>query len=271
MINLPDSGAVQDLVTSAALEELFPRFNEIGHDLKANGSVVTEADLAIDKRLKNELSERWPDIEVLSEEMPKQRQDELLRNSKRLLWCLDPLDGTTNFAAGIPLFGVSIALIFKGEPILGVIYDPIRDECYRAEKGQGVWLNERVLIPNDVQVSLNRALAIVDFKRLNPSLSHHLVRQPPYRSQRNFGCCVLEWVWMAAGKGHLYLHGGQKIWDYAAGSLILKEAGGYSASLEGDPIFEASLAPRSVVASPNAKLFEAWQNWLKQHASAGKP
>ncbi len=263
MNTMPDSGTVQGLVVSAAIEELLPRFNRIGHDVKDDGSVVTEADLAVDLRLKTELSERWPDIPMLSEEMSVEEQDNLLTDPNRLFWCLDPLDGTSNFASGLPVFAVSLALIFRGEPILGVVYDPIQDESFRSEKGKGVWLNERILIPNEIHLSLEKTLALIDFKRLPPKLSKRLTQHRPYRSQRNFGCCALEWVWMAAGRGHIYLHGGQKLWDYAAGCLILDEVGGYSCDLKGEAVFQASLTPRSVIASSNASLFKEWCTWLE--------
>ena len=86
--------------------------------------------------------------------------------------------------------------------------------------------------------------------------------QPPYLSQRNFGSVVLEWCWLAAGRFHVYLHGGQKLWDYAAGSLILSETGGFALTLNGAPVCCADLQPSSVVAALDAKLFQEWKMWL---------
>ncbi len=255
---------LQDIVRLAAQEELLPRFEKVGHKIKADGSILTEADLAMDQRLKSELSSLWPETGFLSEEMTVDEQENLLRNPRQPLWCLDPLDGTSNFAAGIPLFGVSLALISDGKPLISVIYDPIKDECFYAESGRGVWLNKQRLIPNKHARPLKQSIAMIDLKRLPAQLATHLITQPPYGSQRNFGSCALEWCWLAAGRGHLSLHGGQKLWDYAAGVLILEEAGGYSCTLQAEPVFKPVLSPRSVIASLDEDLWRAWKLWINE-------
>lgn len=249
-------------VVRAAREELLPRFNAVTHRYKDDGSLVTEADLAMDRRLRRELAERWPQVAYLSEEMTAQDQHALLQEPDRALWCLDPLDGTSNFAAGLPAFAVSLALIRRGEPLVGVIYDPIRDEAFRALRGSGAWLNGEPLSAMRPQRPLRHAMALIDFKRLDPRLAVRLIRERPFGSQRNFGSCALEWAWIAAGRAHLCLHGGQKLWDYAAGTLILTEAGGHSCTLEGEAVFRAGLSPRSVVSSPDRGLHGAWCEWL---------
>ena len=262
MRSTPDSSTLQDCVISATLEELVPRFNEVGRRAEHDGSIIIEADLAMQQRLERELGQLWPGIDLLSEEMPEEKQRNLLGATHKPLWCIDPLDGTSNFAAGLPSFAVSVALIYNGGPVTSVIYDPVRDESFRADKGAGVWLNEQPLCPSKVELPLTKAIALVDFKRLKPELGSRLVYAPPYGSQRNFGCCSLEWAWTAAGRAHLYLHGGQKLWDYAAGVLILAEAGGHSCTLQGEPVFKTALKSRSVVASADLKLFKAWCDWL---------
>src|SRR5690606_37453944 len=93
-------------------------------------------------------------------------------------------------------------------------------------------------------------------------LARELGACPPYGSQRNFGACSLEWCWLAAARFHIYLHGGQKLWDYAAGSLVLKEAGAPAATLTGEEVFALDLAPRSVVAAIDPETFAKWQKWL---------
>jgi myo-inositol-1(or 4)-monophosphatase len=105
-------------------------------------------------------------------------------------------------------------------------------------------------------------VAIVDFKRLNPRLRQRIASQAPFGSQRNLGTCALEWAWMAANRGHLYLHGGMKLWDLAAGTLLLAEAGGYACTLEGESVFRAAMAKRSVVISPDQRLFREWREFL---------
>jgi len=260
-----DLTQVADIVREAARDELLPRFNRVGYKFKPDGSILTEADLAMDRRLHAELIDRWPDTAFLSEEMPEQQQRALLSHDERPLWCLDPLDGTSNFAAGVPLFAVSLAVLSKGKSVLGVIYDPVRDECFTAECGRGAWLNEQPLGPRKISVPLAKSLALVDLKRLPPNLARELANHPPYASQRNLGSCAIEWGWMASGRGHVYLHGGQKLWDHAAGSLILDEAGCYSCTLQGESVYRTTMTPRSVVSSTDPELFASWRDWLRAH------
>ena len=148
--------------------------------------------------------------------MNLEQQEDLLKTSNKL-WVLDPLDGTSNFAAGIPLFATSLALVVDGEVRIGISYDVNKDEMFCAIKNKGAWLNDQPLQCKPSSFSLDRSIAIIDFKRLNPDLRMHLINHKPYRSQRNIGASVLELVWMAANRGQLYLHGGMKIWDLAAG------------------------------------------------------
>ena len=258
---LPNLKILEDLIRQVAKEEILPRFNRVGYEVKDDGSLLTEADLSADKRIREKLAELYPDIAFLSEEMEQAEQEALLVSSEKL-WCLDPLDGTSNFAAGIPLFATSLALFIKGEVMIGITYDPVRDEMFSAVKGQGAWLNGETLTCQPSGFTLNKTIAIVDFKRLKPDLVQRLLSDAPYKSQRNLGTCVLEWAWMAANRGHLYLHGGMKLWDLAAGTLILDEAGGYACTLEGESVFRPAMSPRSVLISPDENLFEAWRFYL---------
>lgn len=240
-----------------------PRFAlvEQAVEVKADGSVLTEADLAMQRRLREALAIHWPGIPLLGEEMGIEAQAAVLRCVGGAFWCLDPLDGTSNFAAGIPFFSTSLALVRDGEPLLGLVYDPVRDECFAAERGRGAWLNGVRLRPAPAP-PLERSIALVDFKRLPAAFAQRLAGSPPYRSQRSFGSVALDWCWIAAGRGHVYLHGGQKLWDFAAGWLILREAGGRAATLDGEPVYRAALEPRSAVAARDAGLFREWCAWL---------
>ena len=258
---LPELKVLEDIIREVANEEILPRFNKIDYVVKGDGSLLTEADLSADKCIRLALAEHYPDIAFLSEEMGQHEQEILVKNSEKL-WCLDPLDGTSNFAAGIPLFATSLALFVKGEVQIGITYDPLRDEMFSAVKGQGATLNNEPLKCGSSGFDLDKSIAIVDFKRLKPDLVQRLLAEAPYKSQRNLGSCVLEWAWMAANRGHLYLHGGMKLWDLAAGTLILSEAGGYACTLEGEKVFKASMEPRSVLISPDKNLFEQWKSFL---------
>tara|TARA_R110002050_G_scaffold9504_1_gene32899 strand:- start:40836 stop:41627 length:792 start_codon:yes stop_codon:yes gene_type:complete len=256
-----DIEQLKNIVITTSKEELLPRFNSVKRNYKRDGSVVTEADLEMQARLIAHLEERYPDIALLGEEMSVEQQQALLA-SDTPLWCLDPVDGTSNFAAGVPYFCVSLALIENGMITLGLIYDPIREEFFSAQRGQGAYLNNERLSSQDTGLQLKDAIALVDFKRLNPELATKLVTHRPYSSQRSLGSIALELCWIAAGRGHIYLHGKQQLWDYAAAQLILSEAGGLTLTLEGEKLGSDSLKPISTAAALDESLFNEWATYL---------
>lgn len=245
------------VIVSTAKEELLPRFRKVARQYKADKSVVTEADLVMQERIVAQLTQLWPETVVLGEEMSADEQRQLLAGDAPL-WCLDPIDGTSNFVTGIPYFCVSLALLHKGQVQLGAVYDPMRDEFFAASPEAGASLNGKLLQLQDSGLSLPQAIALVDFKRLKPELATRLVSDIPYSSQRSFGSVALDWCWLAAGRGHVYLHGRSNIWDYAAGNFIFHAAGGLSSTLEGDTIFVNALQPRSSVAAVDTSLFSEW-------------
>lgn len=255
------------LVTDAADAELVPRFRQVKATAKADGSLLTEADLAMQRVLISELSARWPDYQVLGEEMPADRQQALLEDSARGLWVVDPLDGTSNFAAGLPFFGVSVALVKAGRVVLGVVYDPMARECFSAVEGQGAWLNGEPLKLACTRDRLDDCIGLVDFKRLPAQLACRLASDAPYRSQRSLGSVALDWCWLAAGRLQLYLHGAQRLWDYGAGGLVFTEAGGAGGRLDrldGDWLTGLSLNKRIGLGAGNPELLEQWRAWINR-------
>ncbi len=252
-------GQLHQIICQTAARELLPRYQQIEHQFKSDGSIVTAADHAMQRQLTHVLRQHWPDIPLLGEEMEENRQQALMTNSQTGLWVLDPLDGTSNFAAGIPCFSVSLALLVNNEVQLGLIYDPIRQECFSAITGEGAWLNGVRLHTRDSEQALSRCIAQIDFKRLPKGLAARLASHPPYASQRSFGSGALDWCWLAAGRVQLYLHGKQKLWDYSAGQLILQEAGGHCCTLENEAVFQGRLTARSVIAATHTRLFEHWR------------
>jgi len=164
---LPDLKTLRNLVRQIAQEELLPRFADVQRHTKLDGSVVTEADIALQQRLQQELARRWPEYDFLGEEMTGHEHEELMRVcTQKGLWCLDPLDGTSNFAAGVPYFAVSLALLIHCRPELGLVYDPVRDECFMAQRGKGARLNGLSLGTHAaLELPLQRCIAAVDFKR----------------------------------------------------------------------------------------------------------
>ena len=273
MPRLPPSDALLDaviaVVRTVAAQEIMPRYQKVAHSRKADGTLLTEADLATQAALNVHLR-ALADVPLLAEEMTAQRQAEQWLAGGTGLWCVDPIDGTSNFVNGLPYFAVSVALLQHGRPILGVVFDPVADEMFSAAQGRGAFLNGvRLPIKTAVPTFAN-AMAGVDFKRIDAGLARSLSTAPPFMSQRNFGASTLEWCYTAAGRFDLYLHGGQKLWDYAAGALILAEAGGHCCSLDHDDFWSAPLWRRSVIAALDATLFASWTTWLRtRHGDPG--
>jgi len=253
----------EEYVVKAGSDYLLPLLNKAQTSRKCDGSLVTEADLAVNQYLSRNLANRWPKFSILSEEMSDQDQIKALKYKVSGLWCIDPLDGTTNFSAAVPYFAISLALIIKGVVEIALVYDPVRREMFKAIKGEGVWLNDVSLRSRSEPDRLCNAIANIDFKRLSSSISTKLIQAPPYYSQRNFGACALEFCWLAAGRIHVYLHGGMKLWDHAAGSLILRESGGCVSDMDGHSLVNIEDKLRtSVVAATNNVLFEQWRRFL---------
>jgi Archaeal fructose-1,6-bisphosphatase and related enzymes of inositol monophosphatase family len=256
--------AVIAAVKLVAAEEIMPRYLKVAHQHKSDGSLCTEADLAAQSALVKKLT-AIVNVPVLGEEMTATEQQALWQTGHDGLWCIDPIDGTSNFVRGLPYFAVSVALLRQGKSVLGVVYDPVADEMFAAEQGRGAFLNGVSLLSRDTVTTLKQALASVDLKRLDGKLLTALAANPPYSSQRNFGASALDWCYTAAGRFDLYLHGGQKLWDYAAGVLILQESGGQACCVAQDDFSQGDIWERSVVAARDEKLFGLWKRWIRTH------
>ncbi|MEN3113337.1 inositol monophosphatase [Uliginosibacterium paludis] len=256
--------ALESVVRDVAREAIMPHFLRAAREFKEDGSSLTAADLASQQALLERLPEVL-DAPVISEEMTAAQQLECWEAGQEGVWCIDPIDGTTNFANGIPLFAVSVAYMVGGETQFGVVYNPTTDESFYAARGEGAWLNGRRLPLRAPATRLNVAVAGIDFKRIPNTLAANLVMTPPYYSQRNFGSSALEWCFVAAGRLDVYLHGGQALWDYAAGRLILAEAGGSYGVLDGGPLEPAPLPKRAVVLASSPALHGEWLTWLQAH------
>jgi len=266
-MSFPDLEKLKSLVKIAAQDELLKDFGHSKYEYKEDGSVVTPADLAMQNRLEKDLKQLWPMYDILGEEMTDDEQlaviNQAMMNKGSGYWCIDPLDGTSNYAAGLPFFAVSIALIIDQQQHLGLIYDPVRDEMFTAIKGQGAYLNDQLIDYSGINFIEDKPIvAEIDLKRLPENLAVKLVTESIFASQRNIGSSAIDWCWMSAGRFDIYLHGGQKLWDYAAGSLIFREAGGHSVSLDNDDVFRGQLEIRSVLASHDKNLFNYWYQWI---------
>lgn len=258
---VPDLATVVAAVRAIGRAEIVPRFLKVEHTHKADGSLFTEADAATQAALVEALT-AIHDVPVLGEEMTEREQHDAWDAGRNGLWCVDPIDGTSNFVAGVPYFAISVAYLYKGVRQLAVVYDPIADECFTAVRGGGAHLNGVALPLRPIATELKRSLAGVELKRIDRELAGRLASWPPYASQRNFGASTLDWCYVAAGRFDIYVHGGQKLWDYAAGALILEEAGGRMSCLTGN-FDSATPWERSVVCSASPELYKLWYDWLK--------
>jgi myo-inositol-1(or 4)-monophosphatase len=249
-------------VKLVAAEEVMPRYLKVAHKHKSDGSLCTDADMATQTALIRKL-QAICNVPVLGEEMPEAEQQAIWQSAREGFWCIDPIDGTSNFVHGLPYFAVSVALLREGRSVLGVVYNPVSDEMFAAEAGRGVYLNGEKLLGRTAVDTMSQALANVDLKRLKVKLTAKMAAQPPCASLRNFGASSLDWCYTAAGRYDLYLHGGQKLWDYAAGMLILSESGGYTSCIETDDFASGDIWQRSVIAARSEVLFDEWKNWIR--------
>ncbi|WP_215796545.1 inositol monophosphatase family protein [Paludibacterium paludis] len=254
---------VIDAVAHVARTEIMPRFMAVGSCRKDDGTLFTEADLACQAVLTETLPAIAP-YPVLGEEMPREAQDALWKANQDGLWVVDPIDGTTNFINGLPHFAVSVALMRHGRSELGVIHNPVSGETFYAARGQGAFMNGQPLPLKRRCNPMRDAIAGVEVKYLRSGkLAARLHGLAPCGSQRSMGSSTLDWCYLAAGRYDLYLHGGQRLWDYAAGSVILEEAGGRLATLNTDDYWSDTLWKRSAIAALDPELFEQWHRWVR--------
>lgn len=200
--------------------------------------LVTDADLAAQKAICKAIFEAFPDHGFLGEEGSAGmfEAQELNNANSDYQWVVDPLDGTTNYAHGFPQYAVSIALTFQRLPVLGVIYDPVSKEMFWAVEGHGAWLNDRRISVSH-QTELSKALVAVG---LAPNLSRdsselrsliHLLLES--QAVRRLGSAALNLCYVACGRLDGFWASSLKLWDIAAGVLIVREAGGVVSDIKG--------------------------------------
>jgi len=201
--------------------------------VKGPADFVSAADHKADKTLRDVLGKARPDWSFLTEESGETKGAD---SSNR--WIVDPLDGTTNFLHGIPHFCISIAHERDGEIVAGLIYDPLRDEEFAAEKGQGAYLNDQRL-----RVSARRALnqsvvatgvpTIRGAESITPFLKQLASLSDKVSAIRRLGSAALDLAYVAAGRYEAYWENALSPWDVAAGLVIVREAGGFVTDLDG--------------------------------------
>lgn len=188
-----------------------------------DSDIVTEADKASEQVIINNINRTYPQHAILSEEMGGNAIESDYR------WIIDPLDGTTNFSNGLPLFSVSIAVEYRGEVIVGVVYAPYLDEMFHAVKGGGAWLNGKPIAPSGKE-SLSHSVVTTGFPvdkdiTTDNNLDNVSRVLPRVRGMRRLGSAAIDLCYVAAGFLDGYWEMNLHTWDVAAGQLIVQEAG----------------------------------------------
>ena len=227
--------------------------------------LVTEFDKRSEEVIISSIEKEFPAHALLAEESGRNR------TISEFQWVIDPLDGTTNFAHGIPIFSVSIGLLKNNAPILGVVYDPFRHEMFSAELGSGAFLNQRRISVSS-QTDLGQAVISTGFPydlRTNPRNNLAQFSQFQLRTQavRHLGSAALDCAWTAMGRLDGYWEFGVKPWDVGAGALLVREAGGRVTSVDEAEDF---LSSDSILVS-NSLLHEQMLHVLREDTGVSSP
>lgn len=213
------------------LAERFHRKRTVAH--KGAIDLVTDADTAAEEAILRVIRERFPDHAILAEESGAQ-------GTSDIRWIVDPLDGTTNYAHGVPQFAVTIGCEAEGVVDVGVIYDPMRDELFWAVRGEGAFLNgEPIGVSSTAR--LEDAILCTGF----PYWIHENFEKPlalfgaylrRVQAVRRYGAAAIDLAWLACGRFDGFFELGLEPWDVAAGVLLIEEAGGVVTHLDGSPM-----------------------------------
>lgn len=227
---------------------------------KGTIDLVTEVDLAIEVMFRQMIGERFPDHAVLGEEMGGSATV-----PPGPCWVFDPIDGTTNFAHGLPIFCSSLALEVDGVAEVGAVYDPNRKELFTAERGVGAWLNGRPIQVSEA-ATLVDAMLVTGFPydvhaRVDEIVGLFAAFVGQARAVRRLGSAAIDLCYVAAGRMDAFWERDLKAWDIAAGALIVSEAGGQVTTMSGEPFTSRG---RNVVAS-NTLLHPAMLEVIRSH------
>lgn len=202
-------------------------------DKKGAIDLVTEVDVDVERMFRALIAERFPDHDVLGEEMGQPSSGATHR------WVLDPLDGTTNYAHGVPIFCATLALEVDGRPLVGAVFDPNRRELFTAECGVGSWMNGEPLKVSSTR-TLADSLLVTGFPydvrdRMSEILDPFANFLREAQAVRRLGSAAIDLCWVAAGRLDGFWEQGLHSWDTMAGALMVQEAGGRVTALDGSP------------------------------------
>lgn len=257
-----------------AAKGLVRDFGEVEHlqvSRKGPSDFVSNADLKAERILREELQKARPDFGFLMEESGSSKGAEAGTR-----WIVDPLDGTTNFLHGLPHWAISIGLEKNGEIVAGVVYEPVHDQMFWAEKGAGAFLNHQRLRVSERRNLADSVIATgIPFKGRGDHagfLAEAEAMMKEVAGIRRFGAASLDLAYVAAGRFDGYWERGLSPWDAAAGVLLVTEAGGFVGEIGGgrNPVFGGSiLAANSHLHLPLAKILRSTAEGRKAPAPAG--
>ena len=249
MSQLAEFNTVCQRAARLAGQVLMDRAGRVKIREKGPADLVTEADLASQEVIHETLLGAFPGHGFLAEENLS-----IASSDDDYRWIVNPLDGTTNYVHGIPQFSVSIALEQSGKILVGTVYDPVADECFSAVAGGGAWLGERRLHVSRQQ-ELSHAVVAMSFppgsRRDSPDVLDFLEVLEHAQSMRRMGSSALNLCYVAAGRFDAYWSASTRIWDIAAGVLLVQEAGGMLTDRHGGPFV---LEPPHFIAAASPQL-----------------
>ena len=255
---MPDYVSTCEDYARAAGEVLRQWQGRISAREKAPADLVSEADLASQRLIQRRIACDFPEHGFLGEE---EEFSQTSPNDYEYCWIVDPLDGTTNYVHGLTGWCVSIGLSHNGKALAGCVYDPDRDLCYTAARGEGAHCNGQPLRVSDT-TALHEALVAVSFpagvERNSPNVESFLKLLPAVRAFRRLGSAALNLCYVASGQLDAYWTGSIHPWDAAAGLLMVEEAGGVASTATGETV---PLELRSLIVAATPQL---QRNLVKQ-------
>jgi myo-inositol-1(or 4)-monophosphatase len=236
----------------------FGEIEKLQVSVKGPGDFVTASDKKVEKILIDELQKARPGYSVLSEEVGE------IKNEKDFKWIIDPIDGTANFLHGIPHFAISVGLEHNNEIICGIIFDPIKDEMFVAEKGNGAYLNnQRIRVA--ARSKLKDCIIFTGGPRYNyQDKEKSLIEYKEFSSKvlipiRKMGSAALDMAYVAAGRSDGFWQRELSYWDYAAGIVLVKEAGGFVKDFDGNDKY----VENKTILAGNSKIIDEMIDVLK--------
>ena len=260
------AATVAEILREAARAEILPRFQNLrdGEVRQKSSAIdlVTDADEAAERAIEAGLAKAFPGAVVVGEE-GSERDSALLDRlgEADLAILVDPIDGTKNFSAGLPLFGVMAAAVRRGEIAAAIIHDPVMDDVALAVRGEGAWVERRDGRRADLRVApavpMPEMYGVASWhflaEPLRSRLTQNLARVAGAASYR---CAAHEYRMAAAGHCHFLMFGKLMPWDHAPGWLLHREAGGYSARFDGDP-YRVSERNGGLLCAPDEESWNA--------------